>query len=277
MSTVTLGKTGIVTDRNGFGALPIQRIPKEDAVKLLRKAYHGGMTFFDTARAYTDSEEKLGCAFEGMRSHIYIATKTAAGNRDEFWKDLETSLTLLKTDYIDIYQFHNPAFCPKPGDESGLYEAALKAKEQGKIRFISITNHRLQVFRLLQKLFCFVHHIGIDKCAIKSGGQRMHPKNKLYLAYMDRVRDDIACVFPEVHRATSLSRLACFLSSSANLWSNCSTVQFFLNLPKELFPNIAVVRLSMSKSRRHNSGWCRRSFRSSPILCSGQHQQEQRL
>lgn len=165
MSTVTLGKTGIVTDRNGFGALPIQRIPKEDAVKLLRKAYHGGMTFFDTARAYTDSEEKLGCAFEGMRSHIYIATKTAAGTADAFWKDLETSLTLLKTDYIDIYQFHNPAFCPKPGDESGLYEAALKAKEQGKIRFISITNHRLQVAReavesdlydTLQFPFCYL-------------------------------------------------------------------------------------------------------------------------
>lgn len=165
MSTITLGKTGIVTDRNGFGALPIQRIPKEDAVKLLRKAYHGGMTFFDTARAYTDSEEKLGCAFEGIRSHIYIATKTAADNAESFWKDLETSLTLLKTDYIDIYQFHNPSFCPRPGDGSGLYEAALKAREQGKIRFISITNHRLAVAReavesdlydTLQFPFCYL-------------------------------------------------------------------------------------------------------------------------
>ncbi len=165
MTKITLGKTGITTDRNGFGALPIQRIPSEDAVKLLRKAYDGGITFFDTARAYTDSEEKLGRALSDVRSHIYIATKTASENADGFWKDLETSLTLLKTDYIDIYQFHNPSFCPKPGDGSGLYEAALKAKEQGKIRFIAITNHRLSVAReaiacglydTLQFPFCYL-------------------------------------------------------------------------------------------------------------------------
>ena len=90
MTKTTLGKTGITTDRNGFGALPIQRIPSEDAVKLLRKAYDGGITFFDTARAYTDSEEKLGRALSDVRSHIYIATKTASENADGFWKDLET-------------------------------------------------------------------------------------------------------------------------------------------------------------------------------------------
>lgn len=165
MSNITLGRTGITVDRNGFGALPIQRIPKEDAIKLLRKAYDGGITFFDTARAYTDSEEKVGCGLSHVRNHIYLATKTAAKTAEEFWKDLDTSLTLLKTDYIDIYQFHNPAFCPKPGDGSGLYEAALKAKEQGKIRFISITNHRLAIAReaidcglydTLQFPFCYL-------------------------------------------------------------------------------------------------------------------------
>ena len=80
-----------------------------------------------------------------IRNHIYITTKTAAQNAEEFWKDLETSLTLLKTDHVDVYQFHNPSFCRSRGDESGLYEAALKAREQGKIRFIGITNHRLAV------------------------------------------------------------------------------------------------------------------------------------
>ena len=141
MTTVTLGKTGITVNKNGFGALPIQRITKEEAAKLLRKAYDGGITYFDTARAYSDSEEKIGYALSDVRNHIYLATKTAAKTADEFWKDLETSLRLLKTDCIDVYQFHNPAVCPKPGDESGLYDAALKAREQGKIRFISITNH----------------------------------------------------------------------------------------------------------------------------------------
>ena len=144
-STVKLGQTGIVTNKNGFGALPIQRIPDDEAVRLLRKAYDNGITYFDTARWYTDSEHKLGIAFKGMRDKIVIATKTGATNAEGFWQDLETSLENLQTDYIDLYQFHNPAFCPKPGDESGLYDAALKAKEQGKIRHIGITNHRLAV------------------------------------------------------------------------------------------------------------------------------------
>ncbi|MDO4268149.1 MAG: aldo/keto reductase [Eubacteriales bacterium] len=165
MSQVTLGRTGITVNKNGFGALPIQRITKEEAAAVLRKAYHSGITFFDTARAYTDSEEKIGYALSDVRSHIYLATKTMAKTADGFWKDLETSLRLLKTDCIDIYQFHNPAFCPKPGDASGLYDAALQAREQGKIRFIGITNHRLSVaheaiesglYATLQFPFCYL-------------------------------------------------------------------------------------------------------------------------
>ena len=145
MDMVTLGRTGITVNKNGFGALPIQRISQEDAVHLARKAYRAGIRFFDTARAYTDSEVKLGEAFDGIRSEVYIATKTAAQNAEEFWKDLHTSLNNLRTDYVDIYQFHNPSFCPKPGDGTGLYEAMLEAKAQGKIRHIGITNHRLAV------------------------------------------------------------------------------------------------------------------------------------
>lgn len=142
---VTLGSTGITVNKNGFGALPIQRIAQEDAVHLARKAYKAGIRFFDTARAYTDSEVKLGEAFDGIRSDVYLATKTAAETAEDFWKDLHTSLKNLRTDYIDIYQFHNPAFCPRPGDASGLYDAALEAKAKGLIRHIGITNHRLTV------------------------------------------------------------------------------------------------------------------------------------
>lgn len=145
MRTMTLGKTGITVNKNGFGALPIQRISNGAAVQLLRRAFAEGINFYDTARAYTDSEVKLGLAFEGMRDQIYIASKTAADCAEAFWKDLDTTLTNLKTDYLDLYQFHNPAVCPKPGDGSGLYEAMLEAKEQGKIRHIGITNHRLAV------------------------------------------------------------------------------------------------------------------------------------
>lgn len=165
MKFVTLGKTGITVNKNGFGALPIQRISKEDAIKLVRKAYQAGITFFDTARFYTDSEEKLGEAFLGIRKEVYFATKTAAKTTEEFWKQLDTSLHNLKTDYIDLYQFHNPAFCPKPEDGTGLYEAMLKAKEQGKIRHIGITNHRLAIakeavasglYETLQFPFCYL-------------------------------------------------------------------------------------------------------------------------
>lgn len=165
MNTVRLGKTEIITNKNGFGALPIQRISEEEAVRLLRKAYDHGITFFDTARWYTDSEHKVGRAFAGMRDKIFLATKTGASNAEDFWKDLETSLTNLQTDYIDLYQFHNPAFTPKPGDENGLYDAALEAKAQGKIRHIGITNHRLTVaheaidsglYETLQFPFCYL-------------------------------------------------------------------------------------------------------------------------
>lgn len=165
MDMVTLGSTGITVNKNGFGALPIQRISLEDAAELARKAYAAGITFFDTARAYSDSEIKLGEAFDGMREKVYIATKTAAQNAEDFWKDLEISLKNLRTDYIDIYQFHNPAFCPKPGDGTGLYEAMLEAKAQGKIRHIGITNHRLAVaheaiesglYETLQFPFCYL-------------------------------------------------------------------------------------------------------------------------
>ena len=165
MDMVTLGRTGITVNKNGFGALPIQRVSREEAARLLRMALDAGITFFDTARFYTDSEEKIGYALSDRRDAFYLATKTAATTAEGFWSDLETSLRNLKTDYIDIYQFHNPAFCPKPGDGSGLYEAMLEARRQGKIRFISITNHRMTLaheairsglYDTLQFPFCYL-------------------------------------------------------------------------------------------------------------------------
>ena len=165
MKTVTLGTTGITSPKNALGCLPLQRDSKEDAVALIRRAYNAGFTFYDTARVYSDSEEKVGEALHALRKNVTIATKTMSTTVEGFWKDLQTSLEKLQTDYIDIYQFHNPAFCPKPGDGSGLYEAMLEAKAQGKIRHIGITNHRLNVAReaiesglyeTLQFPFCYL-------------------------------------------------------------------------------------------------------------------------
>jgi predicted aldo/keto reductase-like oxidoreductase len=145
MSKITLGKTGIVSGKNGFGALPVQRVSEEEAGLLLKKAYNHGITFFDTARAYSDSEKKIGLHLSHLRKHITITTKTMAKNAADFWRDLHTSLATLRTDYIDVYQLHNPSFCPQPGDEPGLYDAMLEAQRQGKIRFIGITNHNIFV------------------------------------------------------------------------------------------------------------------------------------
>ena len=147
MDKVRLGKSELIVPKNGFGALPIQRISKDDSVKLIQKALDGGMYYFDTARFYTDSEEKLGEALRDRRHRTIISTKTGATTAEGFWNDLHTSLRLLHTDYIDLYQFHNPAFCPKPSDGSGLYEAMQEAVKQGKVRHIGITNHRIAVAR----------------------------------------------------------------------------------------------------------------------------------
>ena len=117
----------------------------EEAVKILRKAYEGGMTFFDTARAYSDSEEKVGEAFEGLGDKIFIATKTMAKTPEEFWKQLETSLKNLRRESIDIYQFHCVSQCYRPGDGTGMYECMQEAKAQGKIRHIGVTAHKLSV------------------------------------------------------------------------------------------------------------------------------------
>ena len=148
MNTLTLGSTGIVTPQNAFGALPIQRTDAEEAVHILRRAYEGGMRYFDTARAYSNSEEKLGLAFgEGYvpRESFFIATKTTSTSPEGFRKDLETSLAMLKTDYVDVYQFHMAAQVWRPNDGTGMYEAMLEAKAEGKIRHIGITAHKIGV------------------------------------------------------------------------------------------------------------------------------------
>lgn len=143
MERIRFGSTGLSVTRTGFGALPIQRLGMEEAAGLARAAYDRGIRLFDTARVYTDSEEKLGRALKPVRADLVIATKTAAKDGAQLTRDLETSLRMLKTDYIDIYQFHNPDFVPEPGGADGLYDAALAAKRAGKIRFIGITQHSL--------------------------------------------------------------------------------------------------------------------------------------
>ncbi|MCR5272803.1 MAG: aldo/keto reductase [Lachnospiraceae bacterium] len=145
LKNVTLGSTGIVSPQNAFGALPIQRDDMETSIRILRRAYEGGMIFFDTARAYSDSEEKIGNALSDVRKNIYIATKSQAKDKEELKRQLDTSLKNLKTDYIDIYQFHCAGVVYKPGDGTGMYEFMEDMKRQGVIRHIGITAHKIMV------------------------------------------------------------------------------------------------------------------------------------
>jgi len=135
------GRTGLMVSRTGFGCIPIQRIPYKESTALLRHAYENGITLFDTANSYSTSEERIGIALHDVREKIIICTKSAPLSPEKVTLNIENSLKMLRTDYIDVFQVHNPPFVPYPDQENRLYNCLLKAKEQGKIRHIGITEH----------------------------------------------------------------------------------------------------------------------------------------
>ena len=145
MDYLRLGRTDLQVSRTGFGALPIQRVGFDEARAILCRACEAGISFFDTARGYSDSEEKIGYALADVRQNIVLATKSGAGDGQTLTEHLETSLSNLKTDYVDILQLHNPASLPDPDDATGTYAAMIRAREKGMIRFIGLSNHRLDV------------------------------------------------------------------------------------------------------------------------------------
>lgn len=147
MEKVQLGRTGLMVTRTAFGALPIQRADFEQAKNILRRTFECGINFFDTARNYSDSEEKIGLALADRRNEIVIATKSSATTADKLFSDLETSLANLRTDYVDILQLHNPSSFPDPNDKKGAYAGMVKAREKGMVRFIGISSHRLALSR----------------------------------------------------------------------------------------------------------------------------------
>ncbi len=150
LEKVRLGRTGLQVTRVAMGCIPIQRLDTDGAVTLLRQANEAGVNFFDTAHVYTDSEEKVGKAFPGAKRHdIVIATKAMAKDYDTTMQQLEQSLRQLGTDYIDIYQWHNPGeFNETFRDGHGPYQAMLDAQKAGKIRFIGMTQHHLERARI---------------------------------------------------------------------------------------------------------------------------------
>ena len=149
MEYVTLGKTGLRVSRMGLGGIPIQRVDAEAAKKLLDAVEAAGINYIDSARGYSVSEERIGQAIEGRREKFVLATKTMSRDREGMARDIETSLKNFRTDYIDLYQVHNPSLeqleqvCA-PG---GALEALLEAREAGKIGHIGLTAHQPEVFR----------------------------------------------------------------------------------------------------------------------------------
>ena len=143
-----LGKTGLKVSRMGFGGIPIQRIDAEGTKKLMHRLVEEGVNYIDTARGYTVSEEYLGYALEGIRDRFILATKSMARSRDAMAADIEKSLHNLKTDYIDLYQVHNPSMEQLDAviGQNGALEALMEAKAAGRIGHIGLTAHSAAVF-----------------------------------------------------------------------------------------------------------------------------------
>ena len=149
MEYTILGKTGLRISRIGFGGIPIQRIDAAGTRVLMHQLNEAGVNYIDTARGYTVSEEYLGEALEGIRDQFVLATKSMARTKEAMAADIQVSLKNLRTNYIDLYQVHNPT--PEQFDQviaaGGALEALLEAKENGLIGHIGVTAHSLDVFR----------------------------------------------------------------------------------------------------------------------------------
>jgi len=181
---IPFGKTGLTVSEVGFGAIPIIRLDEDAAVNVLRRAYDLGITLYDTANAYRDSEKKIGRALGDVRDRVVLATKTTRRDAPGTVEHLENSLRMLRTDYIDLYQLHQIAqerdweAVTGPG---GAMEAVVRAREQGKIRFIGVTSHNLAMairlvktglFSSVQFPFNFIEEAAKDElhAAAREGG-----------------------------------------------------------------------------------------------------------
>lgn len=143
-----LGKTGLKISRMGFGGIPIQRVDQEATKKLMQRLVDEGINYIDTAKGYTVSEAYLGYALEGIRDKFVLATKSMSRTKEAMAKDIKSSLEALRTDYIDLYQVHNPNMeqLDTVVSKGGALEALLEAKEKGMIGHIGLTAHSLEVF-----------------------------------------------------------------------------------------------------------------------------------
>ena len=227
-----LGKTGLKVSRMGFGGIPIQRIDAEGTKELIHRLMEAGVNYIDTARAYTVSESYLGYALEGIRDKFVLATKSMSRTKETMAADIDISLNNLKTDYIDLYQVHNPSTqqLQQVVAEGGALEALMEAKAAGKIGHIGLTAHSLEVFEMALSMD-WVETIMFPYNIVETQGEKL-------IAKCAQKNIGFICMKPlaggAIEDATLAMRFCC-----AN--ENVSVVIPGMADPKELDQNLAAV------------------------------------
>ena len=232
MKYKVLGKTGLKISMMGFGGIPIQRIDAAGTRKLMEQMVEAGINYIDTARGYTVSESFLGEALEGIRDKFVLATKSMARTKEAMAVDIEISLKNLKTNYIDLYQVHNPTLAQlqQVVAEGGALEALMEAKASGKIGHLGVTAHSLEVFELALSTD-WVETIMFPYNIVETQGEKL-------IAKCAEKNVGFICMKPlaggAIEDATLAMRFCC-----AN--ENVSVVIPGMAEPKELEQNLAAV------------------------------------
>ena len=227
-----LGKTGLKVSQMGFGGIPIQRIDATGTRKLMEQMVEAGINYIDTARGYTVSESFLGEALVGIRDKFILATKSMARTKEAMAADIDISLNNLKTDYIELYQVHNPTVpqLQQVVAEGGALEALMEAKAAGKIGHLGVTAHSLEVFELALSMD-WVETIMFPYNIVETQGEKL-------IAQCAEKNVGFICMKPlaggAIEDATLAMRFCC-----AN--DNVSVVIPGMADPKELDQNLAAV------------------------------------
>ena len=154
----TLGRTGLKLSILGLGGMTVAQETPAETQSLVSEAFEAGVNYFDVAPSYADAEDLLGPALEPYRLRVHLACKTTKRDKAGARQELETSLRKLRTDYLDLYQFHalsTPAEVEAILGPNGTLETFVAAKQEGKVRFIGFSAHSEEAALLALSGFAF--------------------------------------------------------------------------------------------------------------------------
>ena len=260
----TLGKTGLKVSRMGCGGIPIQRIDADGTKMLMHRLLEKGVNYIDTARGYTVSEEYLGYGLTGIRDKFVIATKGRGLTKDDMAKDVAQSLRNLRTDYIDIYQFHDPSMesldrILAPG---GALEALMEAKEAGTVRHIGITTHSTEVFRRALEL-PWVETIMFPYNIVESQGSELiracGEKNIGFICMKPLAGgaiEDATLAMRYITRNPDVSVIIPGMASTAELEQNLAAVEDPAPLSDQELEKIEAIRAGLGTQFCRRCGYC---------------------